>query len=173
MSHCRKPLSLLLLLCLVPLSFGQSRRAWHQATPAELSSALPARATVEKEHIETEMRTASGAVDSRGRIIAAVVLITAGYSANGKYSHYLLTQVPLQFGSDALLPPGSYVIGWTREGDQLAVKFYEAESGKERVAVAARPLPAPSPVVSIKVWPPGERSAIQIGRFFVSYKVGE
>ena len=41
---------------------------WRQATDAELASLLPARAPVEKEHIETEMRTASGIVNARGRL---------------------------------------------------------------------------------------------------------
>jgi len=66
------------------------RSSWRQATDAELASLLPARAPVEREHIETEMRTASGIVNSRGRYIAGVVLLTAGYSADGKYSHYLI-----------------------------------------------------------------------------------
>jgi hypothetical protein len=63
----------------------QAQKAtWRQATPAELASVLPSRAPVESEHIETEMRTASGIVDEHGRFIAGVVLITAGYSAEGK-----------------------------------------------------------------------------------------
>jgi hypothetical protein len=57
---------------------------------------LPARAPVEKEHIETEMRTASGIVNAHGHYIAGVVLLTAGYSADGKYSHYLLVQAPIK-----------------------------------------------------------------------------
>jgi hypothetical protein len=38
---------------------ASAKTAWRQATDAELASLLPARAQVEKEHIETEMRTAS------------------------------------------------------------------------------------------------------------------
>ena len=72
------------------------KTAWRQATDAELASALPSRAPVESEHIETEMRTASGIVDARGRFIAGVVLLTAGYSAEGKYSHYLVVQAPVR-----------------------------------------------------------------------------
>jgi len=74
------------------------KEAWRQATEAELASVLPSRAPVVGEHIETEMRTASGIVDGHGRFIAGVVLITAGYSAEGKYSHYLLVQAPIQIG---------------------------------------------------------------------------
>jgi len=51
--------------------------------------------TVVTEHIETEMRTASGIVNGRGQFIAGVVLITAGYSAADKYSHYLIVQAPV------------------------------------------------------------------------------
>jgi len=82
--------------------------AWRQATSAELASLLPARAPVIKEHIETEMRTASGIVDRRGRYIAGVVLITAGYSAEGKYSHYLIVQSPIKIGG-VDLKAGEYV----------------------------------------------------------------
>ncbi|HEY9127488.1 MAG TPA: hypothetical protein VIM62_10200, partial [Acidobacteriaceae bacterium] len=53
---------------------------WRQATSAELQAELPARAPVEKEHIETEMSTASGITDGKGHFVAGVVLITAGYS---------------------------------------------------------------------------------------------
>ena len=54
--------------CLIacPVSAGARKPTWRQATDAELASLLPARAPVEKEHIETEMRTASGIVNSRG-----------------------------------------------------------------------------------------------------------
>lgn len=45
----------LLLIC--PLAQAQ-KGAWRQASDAELASLLPARASVEREHIETEMRTA-------------------------------------------------------------------------------------------------------------------
>ena len=89
------------------------KNSWRQATDAELASLLPARAPVEKEHIETEMRTASGIVNARGRFVAGVVLLTAGYSADGKYSHYLVVQVPVKIGG-ILLKPGEYVIGWNR-----------------------------------------------------------
>ena len=65
----------LLLIC--PLIQAQ-KSPWRQATDAELASLLPARAQVEKEHIETEMRTASGIVNGRGHTIAGVVLLTAG-----------------------------------------------------------------------------------------------
>ena len=44
-----------LLLLLSPFTQAQ-KPSWRQATDAELASLLPARAPVEKEHIETELR---------------------------------------------------------------------------------------------------------------------
>ena len=118
---------ILLLSC----SFATAQKtAWRQATDAELASLLPARAPVEKEHIETELRTASGIVNGRGHFIAGVVLLTAGYSADGKYSHYLLVQAPVRIGGVAL-KPGEYVFGWNRAmaTDTLSVHFHDAATG--------------------------------------------
>ena len=100
------------LLMMLPAARAQ-RGTWRRATNEELAALLPARAPVEREHIETEMRTASGVVNAHGRYIAGVVLITAGYSADGKYSHYLIVQVPVRIGGIAL-KPGDYAFGWTR-----------------------------------------------------------
>ena len=76
------------------------------------------------------MRTASGIVDDSGHFIAGVVLITAGYSAEGKYSHYLVVQVPIEIGGVSL-KPGNYAFGWSREdgGDLLNVHFNQAATG--------------------------------------------
>jgi hypothetical protein len=170
----RMGMCVLMMACLLPMTAGaqktaQVKREWKVATPAELEAVLPARAPVEKERIETEMRTATGVIDGRGKVIAAVVLITAGYAANGKYSHYLLAQVPLRIGPDILLPAGNYAVGWTRGEDGLLVHIYEAETGVERGTITARPLMPPLPVVSVKIWPPSEHGVIQIGRFGVPY----
>ena len=97
-------------LPLTPIAAAQ-KPAWRQATPAELALVLPSRAPVESEHIETEMRTASGIVDEHGRYIAGVVLLTAGYSADGKYSHYLVVQAPLRIGDFTLAPEGMHLDG--------------------------------------------------------------
>jgi hypothetical protein len=103
---------------------------WRAATDAELKAWVPARAPVVQERIETEFRTASGITNGRGKYIAGVVLITAGYSAEGKYSHFLITQVPLKIGN-ARLGPGEYLIGWKHHAeDSLSVSIYEAASGK-------------------------------------------
>jgi hypothetical protein len=156
-------------------SFAQAQKAaWRQATDAELASLLPARAQVEKEHIETEMRTASGIVNSRGHFIAGVVLLTAGYSAEGKYSHYLIVQAPVRIGGIAL-KPGEYVFGWTRSqgGDVLSVHFYRAATGALVGTANARHIAGSSRVESLHIWPPADKSLIQIGRFGIPYELSD
>jgi hypothetical protein len=168
--HTTKSFLFALLLTLVPSSFAgaQSKPSWRAATPTELQLALPARAPVEKERIETEMRTASGIINSRGNIIAGVVLITAGYSADGKYSHYLLVQAPITFGNISLAV-GNYVIGWQRGDDDLIVKFYDAATGHEHGTVTAHHLATGSRVESFRIWPPASNPILQIGRFAIPY----
>ena len=148
------------------------KASWRQATDAELASVLPARAPVIKEHIETEMRTASGIVNSHGRYIAGVVLITAGYSADGKYSHYLVVQSPIRVGG-VELKPGEYIFGWVRDGDGLKVHFNAAATGDLIGQTDAHDIPGHVRVESIHIWPPAERSIIQIGRFGIPYELGE
>jgi hypothetical protein len=150
------------------------KSTWRQATDAELAALLPARAPVEKEHIETEMRTASGIVDARGHYIAGVVLLTAGYSADGKYSHYLLVQAPIKIGGIAL-KPGEYAFGWNRSqgGDTLAVRFHEAASGVLLGTTDAHRIAGSSRVEALHIWPPNDKGMIQIGRFAIPYEIGE
>jgi hypothetical protein len=166
-------LPLLLLLLLAPPAQAQ-RGAWRQATDAELASLLPTRAPVEREHIETEMRTASGIVNGRGHIIAGVVLLTAGYSADGKYSHYLIVQAPMRIGG-VTLRPGEYVFGWTRTqgGDALSVHFHQAATGALVGSAVARRIAGSNRVESLHIWPPGDKSLIQIGRFGLAYELGD
>jgi hypothetical protein len=147
---------------------AQQRTSWRAATPIELQNILPARAQVEKERIETEMRTASGIIDSNGKIIAGVVLITAGYSADGKYSHYLLVQSPISIG-DISLPPGNYVLGWQRGNDSLVVEFYDAATGEKRGTAMAHRMATGSRVESFRIWPPSGNAVVQIGRFDIPY----
>jgi hypothetical protein len=148
---------------------GRSSVHWRAATEAELTAALPARAPVVNERIETEMRSATGITDGHNHILAAVVLITAGYAANGKYSHYLLTQTSLRIGADIKLQPGAYVVGWTRTEAGLLVHIYDAATGVERGSLTAHILAAPVQVVPVKIWSPAEKSIIQIGRFALPY----
>lgn len=166
------------VLCgiLAPFLFFQAqaqKTVWRQATSAELATMLPSRAQVVNEHIETEMRTASGIVNDRGQYIAGVVLLTAGYSADGKYSHYLVVQAPLRFaGFD--LAPGNYVFGWTRAGaeDALNVHFNVAATGRLVGMVKAKRMQGSGRVESIHVWPPQGHGIIQIGRFGIPYELG-
>src|ERR1700722_11556759 len=163
------------LILLASWSIATAQKTgWRQATEAELASLLPARAPVEKEHIETELRTASGIVDAKGRYVAGVVLLTAGYSADGKYSHYLLVQAPVRIGGVAL-KPGEYVFGWTRAsgGDALRVDFPEARPGTLAGAADAHRIAGPGRVESLHIWPPGDKALIQIGRFGIPYEIGE
>jgi hypothetical protein len=145
---------------------------WRQATQSELAAVLPSRAPVISEHIETEMRTASGIVDERGRYIAGVVLITAGYSADGKYSHYLLVQAPVRIGG-VLLKPGEYVFGWTRaeNGESLSVHFNEAATGALVGITDAHWIAGSGHIESLHIWPP-DKGLFQIGRFGIAYKLG-
>ncbi len=174
-------------LCSIPLSASASKQAakpspsidtpnkmeWRSATPAELDAVLPARAQIVKEHIETEMHSASGIIDARGRVVAAAVLITAGYAASGKYYYYLLAQAPIRMGKSLALPPGSYAVGWSRASNGLLVHIYDADTGVARGTVLARPLVPRAPIISVKLWPPAQRSVLQIGRFAVPYSVGK
>lgn len=146
--------------------------AWRSATENELRQVIPARAPVEKERIETEFRTATGITDGKGKFVAAVLLITAGYSADGKYSHFLLTQVPLKLGSVAL-QPGEYALGWQRGQDVLNVKLYDAQNGKLLGTVEALRLNRIGRIESFRIYPPSQRSMIQIGRFGFSYSLGQ
>jgi hypothetical protein len=161
---------LVLSILIAPFLQAQAKPGWRSATPEELRAVLPLRAPVEKERIETEMRTASGIINSHGKVIAGVVLITAGYSADGKYSHYFLVQAPITIANISLAP-GSYVFGWQRTEDSLVVKFYDAASGTERGTATARRISQGSRVESFRLWPPQDQSILQIGRFSIPYRL--
>ena len=148
---------------------AQNSGTWRMATPAELTQVLPASAPVLRERIETEMRTASGVTDGKGKFITGVVLITAGYSADGKYSHYFLCQVPMKIGNFTLRP-GQYVIGWTHMQDGLGVSFYDAMTGR-LLGTAEATREKSSRVDAFRMTPPGENSKIFIGRFSFAYSV--
>jgi len=166
---------LLLLTAIVSIGAKTRYGSWRQATEKELGGLIPARAPVERERIETEMRTASGVTDGQGKFIFAVVLITAGYSADGKYSHFFITQVPIKIG-DVTLKPGEYVFGYKRAADSeaLDVKFYHASSGAFVVAIKAQIGSKSGPIRSLLITPPGsDKSIVQIGRFSFDYKLAE
>jgi hypothetical protein len=146
---------------------------WRTATEPELRKLIPARAPVIKENIETEFRTASGVTDGRGKFIAGVVIITAGYSAEGKYSHFFITQAPLKIGN-MQLQPGDYIFGYQRvNNDTIRVSFYRASSGEEIGTIDAHVNRKSSAVRSLLISPPADgRASIQIGRFVFEYRLG-
>jgi len=144
--------------------------SWRAATENELREIIPARAPVEKERIETEFRTASAITNGKGQYVAGVVLITAGYSAEGKYSHFFLTQVSIEIG-DLLLKPGKYVFGWQHQEDALAVKFYDAQTGQLLGTAEATRTSRVGRIESFHIYPPAEKPLIQIGRFALRYKL--
>lgn len=163
-----------LIIAVAIAALGHSRNVtWRPATEAELREIIPARAPVEKERIETEFRTASAITDGSGRFVAGVVLITAGYAAEGKYSNFFIAQVPIKVG-DLSLKPGEYVFGWRKQDqDSLDVKFYDAQSGKFLGDVDAHRLSRLGRIESFRIVPPGEKPVIKIGRFGMTYSLGE
>ncbi|HTV82941.1 MAG TPA: hypothetical protein VME18_09850 [Acidobacteriaceae bacterium] len=172
---CRRwaAVAAVLTIFLAAAGYAQARAGdWRQATAAELQSVLPARAPVVTERIETDMHSASGITDGHGKYIADVVLITAGYSAEGKYSHFFLTQVPLELGGSMRLTPGDYVIGYQRADDGVVVHFYDAATGHPAGSVTAERIRTGYRVESFRIWPPAEHSYIQIGRFRIAYRIG-
>lgn len=171
-SQIVKLISALAMVCgVVTLAGGFT---WRQASEKELRAIIPARAVVEKERIETEFRTASGVSDGQGKFIAGVVLITAGYQAEGKYSHFLIVQVPLRIGEMAL-PPGDYVFGYKRVNDEaVEVKFYEAASGKELGTIQAHREARRSAIRSFLISPTvNDKGTMQIGRFVFEYRLSQ
>jgi len=152
---------------------GRARAASFRSCSAEeLKALIPARAPVISERIETELRTASGITDGKGHSVFGVVLITAGYSAEGKYSYYFVSQVPLKIG-DFSLPPGQYLIGWVHKPDSLRVTFYLAQSGKAVGEVEATRNQSIARVESFRIWPPADKPLIQLGRFTFSYALAQ
>jgi hypothetical protein len=159
-----------LFIALFVIPAHAQKPTWRQASDTELASLLPARAPVIKEHIETEMRTASGIVDAHGHYIAGVVLITAGYSADGKYSHFLVVQSPIKVGG-VELKPGEYVLGYTHTEDELKVHFNEAATGALVGTADAHLMNSIKGVTNLHIWPPATRAVIQIGRFGIPYEL--
>jgi hypothetical protein len=143
---------------------------WRTVSAEELRKLIPARAPVVKENIETEFRTASGVTDGKGKFIAGVVMITAGYSAEGKYSHFFVTQVPLKMGNLSL-SPGEYVFGYQRTGDDsIRVSFYRASNGDSVGDFEAQINRKGHLVTSLLIRPPASgKGSIQVGRFVWDY----
>jgi hypothetical protein len=167
-------LSILVIILSVPVFAASVDSNWRQASDKELREILPSRAPVEKERIETEFRTASGVTNGQGKFIAGILMITAGYSAEGKYSHFFLTQVPLHIGNFTL-PRGEYVFGSQRlDNENLEVKFYEAANGKLLGKVKAPKDNKRGPIHSFFITPLDKSTfGLQIGRFKFEAKLAE
>jgi hypothetical protein len=163
---------LLIFFSMTGLAATTQRARWRAATEPELKKIIPARAPVIKENIETEFRTASGVTDGRGVFIAGVVMITAGYSAEGKYSHFFTTQTALRIG-EVSLDPGEYVFGYRRvDNETIRITFYRAATGEMVGETEARVNRKSSMVRSLLVNPPvGGKATIQIGRYLVDYRI--
>jgi len=161
----------ILLICAMCLG-APFVAGWRNASEPELRKVIPARAPVIKENIETEFRTASGVTDGRGKYIAGVVMITAGYSAEGKYSHFFIAQVPIKVGEFSL-DPGEYVFGYQRKTpDSITVTFYRASSGDAVGEVEAVRNKKSSAVRQLLIQPAvGGKGTIQVGRFVFDYRV--
>ena len=166
-------LTLLLLLLTLSSTAYAPPAHWRAASEAELRKIIPARAPVIKENIETEFRTASGVTDGRGKFIAGVVMITAGYSAEGKYSHFMTTQVALKVG-DLNLEAGDYVFGYQRKNsDTIDVAFYRAANGESLGSVEAHVNRKSAMVRSLLISPPvRDKGTMQVGRFVFEYRIG-
>jgi len=160
----------ILLSVLTMVSAAPTR--WRAATSEELRKLIPARAAVVKENIETEFRTANGVTDGKGKYIAGVVMITAGSSAEGKYSHFFITQVALQLG-DITLQPGEYVFGYQRSNnDTIRVSFFKASSGESVGEFDAHVNRKKNLVTSLLITAPASgKGTIQVGRFVFDYKL--
>ncbi len=65
------------------------------------------------------------------------------------------------------------MIGWQHQEDSLTVRFYEASSGKPVRTVEATRNGSINRVESFRIYPPGEKYFIQIGRFTFGYQVRE
>ena len=123
-----KILTILFLVAAFALNvFAQNN--WRKMTEEELKGAVPEKAPVIRESIETEFRTAAGITDGKG-VIYGVVVITAGYEADGKYTHYFKTDANLKIG-DLPLEKGEYIFGYQRiDAETLRVTFYKAKDGE-------------------------------------------
>ncbi|HJQ25942.1 MAG TPA: hypothetical protein VKA60_18635 [Blastocatellia bacterium] len=161
------------LLCCAPALAGGP--IWRQATLTELRQIIPARAPVGKERIETEFRAASGITDGR-RYVAGVFMIVTGYEAEGKYTHFIITQVPLRVG-ELQLQPGEYVFGSKRvDSEVVEVKFYEAASERFLGTVVAKLDTRRTGVRQFYISPAAYGSGkgfIQFGRFVFEYKLSQ
>lgn len=142
---------------------------WRKLSADELKKTVPEKAPVIREDIETELRTAAGITDGK-RSVYGVVIITAGYEADGKYTHYFKADAPLTVG-DLPLAAGEYIFGYQRlDAETLRVTFYKARDGELIGATKAKVEKGKGPIYSFLMTPPTEKKGrIFIGRFSFEY----
>lgn len=145
------------------------QESWQKMGAEALKKAVPEKAPVLEENIETEMRTASG-ISMGSKNIFGVLIITAGYEADGKYTHYFKNEAQIRFKSFDLAP-GEYVFGYKREdGETLRVCFYNAKSGELIGATDAKLEKKKGAIYSFLIEPPIEKKGkVYIGRFSFEY----
>ena len=85
-----------------------------------------------------------------------------------------MVQAPIRIGG-VLLKPGQYAFGWTRGDSEeaLSVHFHVAETGALAGTAEARRMTGTPRLESLRIWPPGERAIVQIGRFAIPYEIRE
>jgi hypothetical protein len=161
----------ILLICLVFSVSVFAQQDWRKMSEDELKKSVPEKAPVIKENIETEFRTASGISDGKTEILG-VVIITAGYEADGKYTHFL--RIGTKIKVDKLsLKSGDYVFGYKRlNADSLRVTFYNAKNGKIVGSTTAQVERKKGAIYSLLIEPPIEKKGkIYIGRFSFAYNL--
>lgn len=161
--------ALSILAFIFMFSFGISAQDWHKMSETELKSAVPEKAPVIKENIETEFRTASGIANGKAAIFG-VVIITAGYEADGKYTHFLRSGTDLRVGS-LDLAKGDYIFGYRRiDTETLRVTFYKASTGETVGEIKAVVEQKKGGIYSFLITPPVVKAGkIYIGRFNFDY----
>jgi hypothetical protein len=159
-----------ILLIVAAFALGASaQEGWRKMTETELKAAVPEKAPVIRESIETEFRTAAGITDGKNGIFG-VVIITAGYEADGKYTHFFRTDAALRAG-ELSLAKGDYIFGYQRlDAETLRVTFYRARDGELVGALKARTEAKKGPIYSFLIEPPAaKKGRIYIGRFTFEY----
>lgn len=142
---------------------------WRRLTEPELTGIVPEKAPVIKENIETEFRTAAGITDGT-KSIFGVVIITAGYEADGKYTHFFKSDLKIKVGG-LELPGGEYIFGYQRiDAETLRVTFYRARDGELLGAIKAKVEPKKGAIYSFLIDPPSDgKGKVYIGRFVFEY----
>ena len=144
---------------------------WRKMTEDDLKKIVPEKAPVIKENIETEFRTASGITDGKANIFG-VVVITAGYEADGKYTHFFKTDAHIKVGQLSLAK-GEYIFGYQRlDAETLRVTFYRAKDGELVGATKAKVEKSKGAIYSFLIAPPTSgKGKIYIGRFTFDYSL--